>query len=144
MGDCARTPVAHRPKRPRKHLLEVYRTDDKYTELPLNCRTGVVGRVGYCLNLNMRTERRPFMRYNFYYYFKTQIIQRRKFNNVTLVSYFLNYFTDTKATLDKWVFGLYFDADPISTPCRNRVRVEIESILRTLFRHYQIASSCSA
>ena len=34
------------------------------------------------------------------FYFKIQIIQRRKFNNVTLVSYFLNYFIDTKATLD--------------------------------------------
>ena len=41
------------------------------------------------------------------------------------------------------VFGLYFDTDPISTPCRNRVRVEIESDFRTLFRHYQITSSCS-
>ena len=31
--------------------------------------------------------------------------------------------------------GLYFDVDPISTACRNRVRVEIESVYRSSYSY---------
>ena len=53
------------------------------------------------------------------------------------------WFNSKTGSNERKVIGLYFDADSISTRCRNRIRVEIESIWRTLFRQYPIACSCT-